>query len=77
MAKNINQFAQAAYGATFRADGRLLVAGSEEAVVKLFDVQSKSLLRVFTGHSGPVSIVKWQYFFTVYVLLELNLWRAF
>lgn len=46
---------EAAYGATFRGDGRLLVAGSEEAVVKLFDIQSKNILRVFTGHTGPVS----------------------
>ncbi|PZC80481.1 hypothetical protein B5X24_HaOG214638 [Helicoverpa armigera] len=54
VAKNISKFVEAAYGATFRADGRLLVAGSEEAAVKLFDVQSKNVLRVFTGHTGPV-----------------------
>ncbi|XP_049872094.1 U3 small nucleolar RNA-associated protein 15 homolog [Pectinophora gossypiella] len=54
VAKNISKFVEAAYGATFRTDGRLLVAGSEEAVVKLFDVQSKNVLRVFTGHTGPV-----------------------
>lgn len=56
VAKNISKFVEAAYGGSFRADGRLLVAGSEESAVKLFDVQSKSILRVFTGHSGPVSI---------------------
>ncbi|CAG9116738.1 unnamed protein product [Plutella xylostella] len=54
VAKNISKFVEAAYGGSFRADGRLLVAGSEESAVKLFDVQSKSILRVFTGHSGPV-----------------------
>ncbi|KOB65094.1 U3 small nucleolar RNA-associated protein 15-like protein [Operophtera brumata] len=54
VAKNINKFAQAAYGCTFRADGRLVVAGSEEGAVKLFDVASKKELRVFHGHSGPV-----------------------
>ncbi|XP_038222054.1 U3 small nucleolar RNA-associated protein 15 homolog [Zerene cesonia] len=54
VAKNISKFVEAAYGATFRGDGRLLVAGSEEAAVKLFDVQSKNVLRVFTGHTGPV-----------------------
>ncbi|CAB3235035.1 unnamed protein product [Arctia plantaginis] len=52
--KNISKFVEAAYGATFRGDGRLLVAGSEEAVVKLIDIQSKNILRVFTGHTGPV-----------------------
>ncbi|XP_059061403.1 U3 small nucleolar RNA-associated protein 15 homolog [Achroia grisella] len=54
VAKNISKFVQAAYGGCFKNDGRLLVAGSEEAVVKLFDVQSKNVLRVFTGHTGPV-----------------------
>ncbi|KAJ0175097.1 hypothetical protein K1T71_009238 [Dendrolimus kikuchii] len=54
VAKNISKFVEAAYGGSFRADGRLLVAGSEEAAVKLFDVQSKNVLRVFTGHTGPV-----------------------
>ncbi|CAH0399445.1 unnamed protein product [Chilo suppressalis] len=54
VAKNISKFVEAAYGATFRADGRLLVAGSEEAAVKLFDVNSKKVLRVFTGHVAPV-----------------------
>lgn len=54
VAKNISKFVEAAYGASFRGDGRLLVAGSEEAVVKLFDVHSKNVLRVFTGHTGPV-----------------------
>ncbi|KAJ8714602.1 hypothetical protein PYW07_002827 [Mythimna separata] len=52
--KNISKFKEAAYGASFRGDGRLLAAGSEEGAVKLFDVQSKNVLRVFTGHTGPV-----------------------
>lgn len=55
VAKNINKFAQSAFGGTFRADGKLIVAGSEEGSVKLFDVTSKKELRVFHGHSGPVS----------------------
>lgn len=54
VAKNISKFVEAAYGGSFRADGKLLVAGSEEAAVKLFDIQSKNILRVFTGHTGPV-----------------------
>lgn len=57
VAKNISKFVEAAYGGTFRADGRLLVAGSQEAVVKLFDVQSKNVLRIFNGHTGPVSML--------------------
>ncbi|CAH2267246.1 jg14714 [Pararge aegeria aegeria] len=54
VAKNIAKFREAAYGGVFRNDGRLLVAGSEEASIKIFDVQSKNVLRVFTGHTGPV-----------------------
>ncbi|KPI98394.1 U3 small nucleolar RNA-associated protein 15-like [Papilio xuthus] len=54
VAKNISKFLEAAYGGSFRNDGRLLIAGSEEAAVKLFDIQSKNVLRVFTGHTGPV-----------------------
>lgn len=57
VSKNISKFVEAAYGGCFRRDGRLLVAGSEEAAVKLFDVQSKNVLRVFTGHTGPVSLL--------------------
>ncbi|XP_026741341.1 U3 small nucleolar RNA-associated protein 15 homolog [Trichoplusia ni] len=54
VAKNISKFVEAAYGGTFRGDGRLIVAGSEEGAVKLFDVQSKNVLRVFAGHTAPV-----------------------
>ncbi|XP_072938112.1 U3 small nucleolar RNA-associated protein 15 homolog [Epargyreus clarus] len=54
VAKNISKFVEAAYGASFRSDGRLIISGSEEAAVKLFDVQSKNVLRVFTGHTAAV-----------------------
>lgn len=39
---------------TFRSDGKLLAAGCDDGVVKVFDITSKSVLRVFTGHKGPV-----------------------
>ncbi|XP_066994419.1 U3 small nucleolar RNA-associated protein 15 homolog [Anabrus simplex] len=52
--KTLSRFRETAYGATFRSDGRLLCAGGEENHVKLFDVKSKSLLRVFKGHTGAV-----------------------
>lgn len=51
MHKNLSKFKENAYGGTFRSDGQLLCAGGDEKVVKLFDVHSKSLLRVFKGHS--------------------------
>lgn len=52
--KNYNRFREAAYGGVFRNDGRLLVAGSDECAVKLFEVGSKNLLRVFKGHQRAV-----------------------
>ncbi|XP_075229354.1 U3 small nucleolar RNA-associated protein 15 homolog [Lycorma delicatula] len=52
--KNFNKFRENAYGGSFRSDGMLLIAGGEEGVLRLFDVNSKSLLRVFKGHSGAV-----------------------
>ncbi|XP_047003670.1 U3 small nucleolar RNA-associated protein 15 homolog [Schistocerca americana] len=52
--KNLSRFRETAYGGSFRSDGRLLCAGGEEAHVKLFDVSSKSLLRVFKGHKSAV-----------------------
>ncbi|XP_076276846.1 U3 small nucleolar RNA-associated protein 15 homolog [Lasioglossum baleicum] len=52
--KNLSRFKEAAYGGSFRNDGKLLCAGGEEAVVKLFDVGTKSLLRLFSGHKAAV-----------------------
>jgi U3 small nucleolar RNA-associated protein 15 len=52
--KNLSRFRENAYGAVFRSDGRLLCTGSEETNVKLFDISSKNLLRLFKGHSAAV-----------------------
>lgn len=52
--KNISTFQKQAYGATFRKDGQLLVAGDEDANVRLFDTNTKTILRLFKGHSAPV-----------------------
>ncbi|XP_059621624.1 U3 small nucleolar RNA-associated protein 15 homolog [Phlebotomus argentipes] len=52
--KNLSRFQESAYGGTFRNDGKLLVAGDEEGLVKLFDVSSKNILRLFKGHKGAV-----------------------
>jgi U3 small nucleolar RNA-associated protein 15 len=52
--KNISTFQKCAFGATFRKDGMLIIAGDEEAKVRVFDVNTKSVLRVLKGHSAPV-----------------------
>ncbi|KAL5275285.1 UTP15 family protein [Megaselia abdita] len=54
VAKNLSKFQENAYGGSFRKDGRLLVAGDEEGNVKLFDTNSKHILRLFKGHSSAV-----------------------
>lgn len=52
--KTLNKFKENTYGGSFRNDGKLICTGGEEAVVKLFDVHSKALLRVFSGHKAAV-----------------------
>lgn len=56
--KVISRFKEQAHCGSFRDDGRLLVAGGDECEVKLFDVDGKSLLRVFKGHAGSVHVTK-------------------
>ena len=43
---------------SFRNDGKLIVTGSDDGRVKVFDVNSKASLRVFSGHTGPVRAAK-------------------
>lgn len=50
--RTISRFQRSAYGGKFRQDGQLLVAGTEEGVVKLFNHRQKQLLRIFKGHEG-------------------------
>lgn len=52
--KNLSRFKEAAYGGSFRNDGKLICAGGEEAVIRLFDVNTKSLLRLFSGHKAAI-----------------------
>ncbi|VDH97964.1 U3 small nucleolar RNA-associated protein 15 [Mytilus galloprovincialis] len=56
--KTISRFREQAHCGSFRDDGRLLVAGGDGGEVKLFDVDGKSLLRVFKGHKGSVHVSK-------------------
>ena len=52
LVKSFTRFPKTAYGATFRSDGKLLVAGSEDSRVRLFDVEGQAALRTFKGHRG-------------------------
>ena len=55
--RTISRFRDTAYCGSFRSDGRLLVAGGDEGVIRLFDTNTKSLLRVFKGHTGSVDVL--------------------
>ncbi|XP_067246069.1 U3 small nucleolar RNA-associated protein 15 homolog [Chanodichthys erythropterus] len=52
--RSFTRFRDTAYGGSFRGDGKLLVAGSEEGLLRLFDISGRVALRQFTGHSKAV-----------------------
>ncbi|XP_032824460.1 U3 small nucleolar RNA-associated protein 15 homolog isoform X2 [Petromyzon marinus] len=54
--RTFTRFRDVAFGATFRADGRLLVAGSEEGVVRVFEAHGRVPLRSFDGHKRAVRV---------------------
>ena len=54
--RTFSKFKGAAYGVSFRADGKLLVAGGEEGKIRVFDESSKSIMKQFHGHVGAVRV---------------------
>eukprot|EP00092_Neocalanus_flemingeri_P002568 GFUD01002750.1.p1 GENE.GFUD01002750.1~~GFUD01002750.1.p1 ORF type:complete len:527 (+),score=157.54 GFUD01002750.1:830-2410(+) len=52
--KSITKFKDMCFSGRWRRDGGLLCAGTGEGVVKVFDVNTKTLLRVLSGHKGGV-----------------------
>jgi U3 small nucleolar RNA-associated protein 15 len=57
--RSFTRFNGDAYSGKFRKDGKLLVAGDNSGTVKVFDVQSKSLLRQFKGHKMATRATVW------------------
>ncbi|KAL4228220.1 snoRNA-binding rRNA-processing protein [Mactra antiquata] len=53
-----SKFKEIAYCGSFRNDGRLMVAGGDEGVVRLFNVSERTMLRQFRGHEGSVHVCK-------------------
>ncbi|KAG8201703.1 hypothetical protein JTE90_012767 [Oedothorax gibbosus] len=49
---SMSRFKKQAYGGVFRKDGKLLVAGSEDGFLRLFEVEGHRQLRVFKGHKA-------------------------
>jgi U3 small nucleolar RNA-associated protein 15 len=56
--QTITKFKETAFGASFRQDGQLIVAGGEEGIIRLFDVAKKHQLRTFTGHTDAVHVTR-------------------
>ncbi|ORZ40434.1 WD40-repeat-containing domain protein [Catenaria anguillulae PL171] len=58
VAKTITRFSDLAYSGHLRADGKLLVAGDEAGGVSVFEMGTRSILRSFGGHAGPVHLTR-------------------
>lgn len=54
-----SRFSDDAFSGKFRKDGKLIVAGDKSSSVKVFDVQSKAILREMKGHSSAVRCTTW------------------
>ncbi|XP_067838824.1 U3 small nucleolar RNA-associated protein 15 homolog [Heptranchias perlo] len=54
--KTFSRFKDTAYCGTYRDDGKLLVAGSEDGIVRLFDVGGRAALRQYSGHTKAVQV---------------------
>ncbi|XP_007897998.1 U3 small nucleolar RNA-associated protein 15 homolog [Callorhinchus milii] len=54
--KTFSRFKDTAYCGTYREDGKLLVAGSEDGVVRLFDLGGRAALRDYRGHTKGVHV---------------------
>ena len=55
---SITKFRSQAYSGTYRGDGRLIAAGGEDPVVRVFDSQSRAELRQLRGHTSPIRSVR-------------------
>jgi U3 small nucleolar RNA-associated protein 15 len=54
-----SRFNDDAYSGKFRKDGKLIVAGDKSSNVKVFDVQSKAVLREMKNHTAAVRCTTW------------------
>ncbi|WVQ95554.1 hypothetical protein IAU59_002651 [Kwoniella sp. CBS 9459] len=54
--KTITRFKDTARGGEFRKDGKLVVAGGDDGIVQVFDVNSRAVLRTMKEHNQPVRV---------------------
>ena len=57
--RSYTRFSDDAYSGKFRKDNKLIVAGDKSGLVKVFDVQTKSMLRQMKKHTAGVRSVEW------------------
>lgn len=55
--KQITRFKDTARGGEFRKDGKLVVAGSDEGLVQVFDVSSRAVLRTMQEHTQSATFI--------------------
>ncbi|KAJ3043222.1 snoRNA-binding rRNA-processing protein [Rhizophlyctis rosea] len=56
--KSISRFNETAYSGHIRSDGKLLVAGDNTGLVRLFDLNSRAILRTLEGHDSAVHVTR-------------------
>ncbi|CAF0890360.1 unnamed protein product [Didymodactylos carnosus] len=52
LVRSFYSFKETVYCGTFRSDGRLLCAGAKDGLVRVFDFETRSQLRLFKEHQG-------------------------
>jgi len=57
--RSYSRFQDDAYSGKFRKDGKLIVAGDKNGCVKVFDVQTKNMLRQIKKHDASVRVTNW------------------
>ncbi len=57
--RSYSRFTDDAYSGRFRGDGKLIAAGEKTGVVKIFDMQTKSLLRQLRRHTAATRCLRW------------------
>jgi U3 small nucleolar RNA-associated protein 15 len=57
--RGYSRFQDDAFSGKFRKDGKLIVAGDKNGYVKVFDVQTKAMLRQLKRHSAAVRTTCW------------------
>lgn len=57
--RGYSRFQDDAFSGRFRKDGKLIVAGDKSGYLKVFDVQTKSVLRQLKKHSAAVRSTVW------------------